>query len=249
MDTMTPWRPNNRLLDDMPDDVCARLAGELRTVELPQGKVLYEAGAQQHQMYFPRSGIVSLLYDTEEGASGAIAIVGNEGMIGTALMIDGYSTPTRAVVQIAGEALTLRADVAEREFRLGNAFQNILLRYAQALIAQMAQTAICNRHHSIEQQLCRMLLLCVDRVGTDEFRMTQETIASVLGVRREGVTEAAGRLQQAALIRYSRGHIRVIDRDGLERRSCECYRAVIHEFDRLFPRPMPTSVLTASPQK
>lgn len=239
MNTQTPWRPNNRLLDDLPGDVCKRLMPLLRPVPMPVGKVLYEAGATQTQMYFPRSGLVSLLYEMEDGASGSIAMVGNEGLVGTALIVDGLSTPTRAVVQIAGEALALRSEAVDHEFRLGAAFQIVLLRYSQAIISQMAQTAICNRHHTIEQQLCRWLLLCVDRVGTDEFRMTQEAIANLLGVRREGVTEAAGRLQEAGLIRYSRGLIRVLDRHGLEQRSCECYQAVFNEYERLVARPLP----------
>lgn len=239
MNSAPPWKPNNRLLDDLPDAVCTRLSDKLRVTELVVGEVIYEANAQQLNMYFPRSAIISLMYDTQEGATGAIAMVGNEGMIGSALLVDGHSTPDRAVVQIAGETLVLKGDAVEREFRRGGAFQYVLLRYAQAQLAQMAQTAICSRHHTVEKQLCRWLLLCVNRMGTDAFRMTQETMAGLLGVRREGVTEAAGRLQGAGLIRYSRGNIQVLDHAGLEAASCECYRVVVDEYERLLARPLP----------
>jgi CRP-like cAMP-binding protein len=230
------WMSSNGLLAKLPAAVCARLTSDLRLVQLPVGKVLYESGAQQEHIYFPRSGIVSLLYVLENGDAGEIAMVGNEGLVGTAVLVDSQSTPSRAVVQIAGEALALGADAVDREFKLGGEFQFVLLRYTQALIAQMAQTAICNRHHPIEKQLCRWLLLCLDRLEADELNLTQEAIANLLGVRREGITEAAGRLQEAGLIRYSRGNIRVLDRKGLEQRSCECYRAVESEYDRLLDR-------------
>lgn len=240
MNMFLPWKHENRLLETLSQDVRDRLSGELRLTPMPVGKVLYEANAQQHNMYFPLSGIVTLQYETQEGSSGAIALVGNEGLIGTALLVDSQSTPARALVQVEGEALVLQSAAVEREFRRGNSFQVVLLRYTQALIAQMAQTAICNRHHSVERQLCRWLLLCADRIGTDELRLTQEVLAGMLGVRREGITEAAGRLQEAGLIQYSRGRIRVLDHAGLEARSCECYRAVTNEYRRLLARPVQT---------
>ncbi|WP_149196273.1 Crp/Fnr family transcriptional regulator [Luteimonas suaedae] len=239
MKSPTPWRPNNGLLADLPADVCERLSPDLHPVELPVGKVLYESHAQQHLMYFPRSGIVSLLHVTKSGDSAEIAMVGNEGMVGTAVLVDSRSTPSTAMVQVAGEALVLKADAVDREFKRAGAFQFVILRYTQAVIAQMAQMAICNRHHTVEQQLSRRLLLCVDRLGSNELRMTQEAIAHMLGVRREGVTEAAGRLQEAGLIRYSRGRIMVVDRKGLERRSCECYETIKEEYDRLLTKPIP----------
>ncbi len=240
MSTPSPWKPENRLLDDLPDDVCERLTSELRLVDLPTGKVLYESHAHQSHMYFPRTCLVTLLYDTEDGASGAIALVGNEGLVGTALLVDGHRTPTRAVVQVGGKALTLTSEAVQREFSRGNAFQVAVLRYIQALIAHMAQTAICNRHHPVEKQLCRWLLACADRLGADELLLTQETLASMLGVRREGITEAAGRLQEASLIQYSRGRIQIIDRQGLQARSCECYRVVADEYRRLLSKPLTT---------
>lgn len=234
-----PWWPNNGLLDDLPPETRERLSSDLQPMELPVGKVLYGSHAQQHFMYFPRSGIVSLLHVTKDGESAEIAMVGNEGMVGTALLVDSRSTPSTAVVQVAGEALVLKADAVDREFKRAGAFQFVILRYTQAMMAQMAQMAICNRHHAVEQQLSRRLLLCVDRLGSDELRMTQEAIATMLGVRREGVTEAAGRLQEAGLIRYSRGRIVLLDRQGLEQRSCECYEVVKEEYDRLLARPIP----------
>jgi CRP-like cAMP-binding protein len=233
MDKSTPWSPNNGLLDKLSVEACARLRPHLQLVEMPAGKVLFEARAQQHHMYFPRSGIVSLLYVMENGDTSEIAMVGNEGVVGTAILVDSQSTPARAVVQVSGEAYLLKAELEDREFQRGGDFQFVLLRYMQVLLAQMAQTAVCNRHHPVEKQLCRWLLLCLDRVISDELNMTQELIASRLGVRREGVTEAAGRLQEAGLIKYSRGKIHVLDREGLEKRSCECYRAVRNEYDRL----------------
>jgi CRP-like cAMP-binding protein len=229
---------SNGLLAKLPAAVCARLTPDLRPVTLPIGKVIYEAKAQQDQIYFLRSGIVSLLNVLENGDAAEIAMVGNEGMVGTAVLVDSQSTPSRAVVQVAGEALVLGAEAVDREFKRGGEFQFVLLRYTQALIAQMAQTAICNRHHPIEKQLCRWLLLCLDRLQAEEVNLTQEAIANLLGVRREGVTEAAGRLQEAGLIRYSRGNIRVVDRNGLEQRSCECYRVVEREYDRMLDRPL-----------
>jgi len=233
MDRSSPWKLGNGLLDKLPAEVRARLKPELHLVEMPTGKVLFESNALQHHMYFPCSGCVSLLYVMENGVTGEIAMVGREGVVGTAILVDSQSTPARGVVQVAGEALSLKAEVVEREFKRGGDFQFLLLRYIQVLLAQMAQTAMCNRHHSVEKQLCRWLLLCLDRIDSNELHMTQELIASRLGVRREGVTEAAGRLQESGLISYSRGKIRVLDRSGLERRSCECYRAVRNEYDRL----------------
>ena len=184
-------------------------------------------------MYFPRSGIVSLLHVMASGDTTEIAMVGHEGAVGMAVLVDAQSTPSSAVVEVAGEALVLQADMVEREFMRGGEFQFQLLRYMQVLLAQMAQTAVCNRHHSVEKQLCRWLLLCLRRIESDELQVTQELIATKLGVRREGVTEAAGRLQEAGLIKYSRGRIRVLDLGGLERRNCECYREVRKEYDRL----------------
>ena len=232
------WMSSNGLLGKLPLDVCTRLVPELRLVPLPVGKVLYEAKAHQDHVYFLRSGIVSLLNVLENGDASEIAMVGNEGMVGTAVLVDSQSTPSRAVVQVAGEALALRADVVDREFKLSGEFQFVLLRYTQALIAQMAQTVICTRHHPIEKQLCRWLLLCLDRLEGDELNLTQEAIATLLGVRREGITGAAGRLQEAGLIRYSRGRILILDRIGLEQRSCECHAVVEKEYERLLNRPI-----------
>jgi CRP-like cAMP-binding protein len=242
MNRSSPWTPNNGLLDKLSAAACARLKPHLQLVDMPVGKVLFEAQATQHYMYFPRSGIVSLLYVMENGDTSEISMVGNEGVVGTAVLVDSQSTPARAVVQVPGDAFSLRADVVDQEFRAGGEFQFVILRYTQVLLAQMAQTAVCNRHHPVEKQLCRWLLLCLDRVLTNELQMTQELIASRLGVRREGVTEAAGKLQDAGLIQYSRGRIRVVDRAGLEHRSCECYRVVKGEYDRLLSgKPVKTS--------
>jgi CRP-like cAMP-binding protein len=189
-------------------------------------------------VYFPTDGIVSLLYVMKNGASAEIAIVGNEGVVGVALFMGGESTPSRAIVQSEGNSYRLRADYLREEFERGGTLQHLLLRYTQTLITQMAQTAVCNRHHTIEQQLCRWLLLSLDRLPSDELQMTQELIANMLGVRREGVTAAAGHLQNAGLIQYRRGHIKVLDRAGLERRVCECYGVVKAESDRLLQRPV-----------
>jgi CRP-like cAMP-binding protein len=210
-----------------------RLFPELELVPMPLGSVLYESGDRLQYVYFLIEGIVSLLYVMENGASAEIAVVGNEGLVGIALFMGGESTTNRAVIQSAGHAYRLEADVLKREFARGGTLQHVLLRYTQALITQMAQTAVCNRHHTVEQQLCRWLLLSLDRLPSNELTMTQELIANMLGVRREGVTDAAGKLQNAGLIRYSRGRITVLDRPGLERKVCECYAAVKREFDRL----------------
>jgi len=207
----------------------------LEWVDLPLGKVLYESGAVMTHAYFPTTAIVSLLYVLETGASAEIAVVGKEGMVGIALFMGGNSTPSRAVVQSAGNGFRLRAATLKNEFDRAGPFLHLLLRYTQALLTQMSQTAVCNRHHSLDQQLCRWLLLSLDRLNGPELIMTQELIANMLGVRREGVTGAALQLQAAGLIRYVRGHITVLDRPGLEKRTCECYQVVKKEYDRLLP--------------
>ena len=202
---------------------------------MPLGQVLYESGAQMRHVYFPTTSIVSLLCVMENGASAEIAVVGNEGIVGVSLFMGGETTPSRAVVQSAGHAYRLKGPLLKDEFYRAGPMQRLLLRYTQALLTQMAQTAVCNRHHSLDQQLCRWLLLSLDRLPSNELIMTQELIANMLGVRREGVTEAAGHVQQAGLIEYHRGRITVLDRPGLEARSCECYAVVKKEFDRLLP--------------
>jgi CRP-like cAMP-binding protein len=225
----------NHLLDALPGSDYARLAPHLELVPLKLGDVLYESGDALRYVYFPTTAIISLLYVMEDGASAEIAIVGNEGILGISLFMGGETTPSRAVVQSAGHAFRLKAGLLKDEFGRFGPTMHLLLRYTQALITQMAQTAVCNRHHSIDQQLCRWLLLSLDRLASNELAMTQELIANMLGVRREGVTEAAGKLQDAGLIHYSRGKITVLDREGLETRSCECYQVVKKEFDRLLP--------------
>jgi len=225
----------NHLLSVLPEAERVRLAPILVPVDMTLGQVVYESGDRQRFVYFPATSIVSLLYVMEDGASAEIAIVGNEGLIGIALFMGGETTPSRAIVQSAGAAFRLDAQILKEEFIRGGPVQRLLLRYTQALITQMAQTAVCNRHHSIDQQLCRWLLLSVDRLPSNELKMTQELIANMLGVRRSGVTEAALKLQDAGLIRYGHGHIQVLDRPGLEKRVCECYRVVKREFDRLLP--------------
>ncbi|SAL82682.1 Crp/FNR family transcriptional regulator [Caballeronia terrestris] len=225
----------NHLLSVLPQTERARLAPHLVPIDMTLGDVVYESGDRQHFVYFPTTSIVSLLYVMEDGASAEIAIVGNEGLIGIALFMGGETTPSRAIVQSAGTAFQLDAQILKQEFIRGGPVQRLLLRYTQALITQMAQTAVCNRHHSIDQQLCRWLLLSMDRLPSNELKMTQELIANMLGVRRSGVTEAALKLQDAGLIRYGHGHIQVLDRPGLEKRVCECYRVVKREFDRLLP--------------
>ena len=225
----------NRLLAVLPAADRERLYPHLEPVSMALGNVIYESGSRQEYVYFPTTSIVSLLYVMADGASAEIAVVGNDGMVGIALFMGGETTPSRAVVQSAGSALRLSGQVLKREFTRGGALQHLLLRYTQALLTQMAQTAVCNRHHSIDQQLCRWLLLSHDRLRSNTLIMTQELIANMLGVRREGVTEAAGALQSAGLIRYSRGRITIVDRPGLERRSCECYEVVRRESDRLLP--------------
>jgi CRP-like cAMP-binding protein len=224
---------HNRLLAALPDEDFRRLEPHLEPLALPLGWALYESGDRQAHVYFPTEGIVSLLYVMENGASAEIAVAGNEGLVGVSMFMGGDSTPSRAIVQSAGHAYRLGAGILKREFELGGPLQHMLLRYTQALITQMAQTAVCNRHHSVERQLCRWLLLSLDRLASNEIHMTQELIANMLGVRREGVTEAAGRLQEAGLISYQRGRIAVLDRPGLEQRVCECYAVVKRECDRL----------------
>jgi CRP-like cAMP-binding protein len=223
----------NHLLAALPATDYERLQPHLEPLPLPLGWALYESGDRQGHVFFPTEGIVSLLYVMENGASAEIAVTGNEGLIGVSLFMGGESTPSRAIVQSAGQAYRLAGEIVRKEFDRGGHLQHLLLRYTQALITQMAQTAVCNRHHSVEQQLCRWLLLSLDRLPSNELRMTQELIANMLGVRREGVTEAAGRLQEAGLIRYQRGQIAVLDRPGVEQRVCECYAVVKRECDRL----------------
>ena len=229
----------NHLLAALPGVDFERLASSLEPVELKLGEVLYEPGAQLRYVYFPTTSIISLLYVMEDGASAEIAIVGNEGILGISLFMGGETTPSRAVVQSAGSGFRLKAQLLKAEFARFGAFLHLLLRYTQALITQMAQTAVCNRHHSVDQQLCRWLLLSLDRLDSSELTMTQELIANMLGVRREGVTEAARKLQAAGLISYRRGRITVLDRPRLEVRACECYQVVKSEFDRLLPYTMP----------
>lgn len=230
----------NQLLAALPDGEAARVIPLLDFVEMPLGKVLFESGSSITHVYFPTTSIVSLLHVMEDGASAEIAVVGYEGIVGIALFMGGISTPSRAVVQSAGRGFRLKAEVMKQEFNRAGPMMHLLLRYTQALITQKAQTAACNRHHSLDQQLCRWLLLSLDRLQGNELIMTQELIANMLGVRREGVTEAAGHLQQAGLIRYQRGHITVLDRAGIEKRSCECYAVVKKEYDRLLPAEIAT---------
>jgi CRP-like cAMP-binding protein len=225
----------NHLLHALPAADWARIRPGLEPVELRLGVSVYESGDRPDYVLFPTTAIVSLLYVMADGASAEIAVVGNEGIVGVSLFMGGESTCSRAVVQSAGIGYRLRGAALKAEFARGTAMQHLLLRYTQALITQMAQTAVCNRHHSIDQQLCRWLLLSLDRLSKPELTMTQELIANMLGVRREGVTEAAGKLQAAGLIKYGRGKISVLDRGGLERRCCECYEVVKRESDRLLP--------------
>jgi CRP-like cAMP-binding protein len=227
---------DNYLLAALPAEVFDRLLPDLKPVTMPLGRVIYESGAQLEHVYFPTPGcIVSMLYVMEDGSSAEIAVVGDEGMVGIALFMGGGTTPSRALVQSAGQAFRLPGSALKNEFERHGELQHLLLRYTQALITQMSQTAVCNRHHSVEQQLCRWLLLSLDRLSTNELTMTQELIANMLGVRREGVTEAAGKLQAQDLISYSRGRITVLDRPGLEAQVCECYAVVKKEYDRLLP--------------
>ncbi len=226
---------DNQLLAALAPELWRRWEPLLESAELPLGKVLCESGCTMSYVYFPTTAIVSLLYVMEDGSSAEIAVVGNEGIVGIAGLMGGESTPSRAVVQSAGSGYRMRAQAIHKEFERSSDVRQLLLRYTQALMTQMAQTAACNRHHSLDQQLCRWLLMSLDRLQSDELVMTQELIANMLGVRREGVTEAALKLQAAGLIRYARGHINVLDRAGLERRTCECYAVVRDEHHRLLP--------------
>lgn len=225
----------NHLLASLPKAELARWLPLLEAVDMPLGYVVYESGSTLTHVYFPTTAIVSLLYVMENGASAEIAVVGNEGLVGVSLFMGGGSTPSRGVVQSAGKGFRLKADVMHAEFDRAGPVLHLLLRYTQALITQMAQTAVCNRHHTLDQQLCRWLLLSLDRLQGNQLVMTQELIANMLGVRREGVTEGALKLQRAGLISYTRGRINVLDRPGLEKRSCECYAVVKKEYDRLLP--------------
>ena len=225
----------NRLLAALPEVEFQRLLPVLEPVALAAGTALYESGRPQPYLYFPASGIVSLLYLLEDGASTEIALTGREGVVGVSLFMGGGATPSRAVVQIAAQAWRMRAAAMKRSFDRGEALQGLLLRFTQALITQMTQTAVCNRHHAVDQQVCRWLLFALDRLASSEVRMTQERIAHLLGVRREAVTGAAGRLQAAGAIEYSRGRILVRERRALEDRACECYAVVTAEYERLLP--------------
>jgi CRP-like cAMP-binding protein len=225
----------NHLLAALPADEYRRLLPHLEPVPMPLGLSLCEPGTLMRHAYFPTSSIVSMLYVMANGASAETAMVGSEGVVGVSLFMGGDTTPSRAVVQSAGHAYRLKAQLLRDEFYRAGPFQGLLLRFTQALLTQIAQTSVCNRHHSLDQQLCRWLLLSIDRLPSNELAMTQELIANMLGVRREGVTEAAGRLQRDGLIEYSRGHIVVLDRPGLERRTCECYAVVRGEYERLLP--------------
>jgi len=223
------------LLAALPDAESQRWLSLLEPVDLPLGEVLYESGTTLSHVYFPTTAIISLLYVMENGASAEIAVVGKEGIVGISLFMGGESTSSRAVVQSAGKGFRLKAESMKLEFNRAGPVLHLLLRYTQALITQMSQTAVCNRHHSLDQQLCRWLLLSLDRLEGNQLMMTQELIANMLGVRREGVTEGALKLQHAGLIQYARGHITVLDRAALEERSCECYAVVKKEYDRLLP--------------
>ena len=231
----------NLLLAALPDPEWQRWLPQLEPVVMPLGQVLYESGVTLSHVYFPTTAIVSLLYVMENGASAEIAVVGNEGIVGISLFMGGESTSSRAVVQSAGKGFRLKAQLLKTEFNRAGPVLHLLLRYTQALITQMAQTAVCNRHHSVDQQLCRWLLLSLDRLTSNQLVMTQELIANMLGVRREGVTESAGKLDKLGIISYARGRITVLDRPRLEERCCECYAVVKKETDRLLPHAAPLS--------
>lgn len=235
IDNVSINRKGNHLLSALPEAEWQRWLPMLEAVDMPLGQVLYESGGTMQHVYFPTTSIVSMLYVTESGASAELAVVGNEGIVGISLFMGGGSTPSRAVVQSAGTGYRLEALVMKKEFDRAGAVLHLLLRYTQALITQMAQTAVCNRHHTLDQQLCRWILISMDRLQGNELVMTQELIANMLGVRREGVTEGALKLQKLGLISYARGRITVLDRLGLEKRSCECYAVVRKEYDRLLP--------------
>jgi CRP-like cAMP-binding protein len=230
-----PQPSENSLLAALPDAEAARIFPHLEPLDMPLGKVLYEPGGRLPYVFFPTTAIASLLYVMENGASAEIAVVGKEGVVGISLFMGGESTSSRALVQAAGQGFRLPAAVLMQEFNRGGPVLHLLLRYTQALITQMAQTSVCNRHHAVDQQLCRWLLLTLDRLHTSELVMTQELLSTMLGVRRASVTDAAGQLQRDGLIRYERGRMTVLDRPALERRSCECYAVVKREYDRLLP--------------
>jgi CRP-like cAMP-binding protein len=233
---LPPDPKSNQLLARLPEKEWAVWASHLEAVDMPLGQVLYESGDTLTHLYFPTSSIISLLYVMENGGSAEIAVVGFEGLLGVSLFMGGESTPSRGVVQSAGQGFRLEAKRMMEGFNLASPVMHLFLRYTQALLTQMAQTAVCNRHHTLDQQLCRWLLLSLDRLRSNELVMTQELIANMLGVRREGVTEAAGRLHKAGVIRYARGHITVLDRPHLEKLTCECYAVVKKEYDRLLPK-------------
>jgi CRP-like cAMP-binding protein len=233
--TSKPAPEQNHLLAALPIEAQERLLPHLELAEMPLGKVLYESGESSRYVYFPTNSIVSLLYVMENGSSAEISVVGNEGIVGIAVFMGGESTTSRAIIQSSGHAYRLSGQRLKDEFNRHGDLQVLMLRYTQALITQMAQTAVCNRHHSIDQQLCRWLLLSLDRLRSSELTMTQELIANMLGVRREGVTDAAGKLQRLGVIEYHRGRIKVLDRDKLEALCCECYAVVKQESDRLLP--------------
>jgi CRP-like cAMP-binding protein len=235
-DDKVPDPRKNLLLAALPGEVWQRWAPLLEYVELPLGHVLHESGKAMSHMYFPTTAIISLLYVMKNGASAEIAVVGKDGLIAVSMFMGGGSSPNRAVVQSGGHGFRLDGKSMRQDFDKGGPVLHLLLRYTQALIAQMSQTAVCNRHHTLDQQLCRWLLLTLDRLESNNLVMTQELIANMLGVRREGVTESATKLQNAGLISYSRGRISVLDRQGLEARTCECYGVVKKEYDRLLPR-------------
>ncbi|HZP66931.1 MAG TPA: Crp/Fnr family transcriptional regulator [Rudaea sp.] len=239
---------DNRLLAALPEAEFSRLAPHLECVEMPVGKILYESGSRFNYVYFPTSAIVSILYVMADGASAEIAVVGSEGIVGLALFMGGGTTTNDAVVQNGGMGFRLKSQFILEEFNRGGPVLRLLLRYTQAFITQTAQTAVCNRHHTLDRQLCRWLLLSLDRLKSNEIVVTQELIANMLGVRREGVTAAAGRLQMAGLIRYKRGRILVLDRPGLEKRTCECYAVVKNEYDRLLPPSESRSPLAIPPR-
>lgn len=236
----------NRLLAALPAQEFKRLVPELELIWMPLGKILHESGDRMQYVYFPTTAIASLMQITEDGGTTEVAVIGNDGMVGIALFMGGETMPNRAIVRSAGYVYRLPSPAIKREFnrtggRRSSTINHLLLRYTQALVTQMAQTAVCNRYHTVLQQLCRWLLLSIDRSPSDDLAMTQELIAGMLGVRREGVTEAAGKLQAAGLIQYNRGHITVLNRAGLAQRACECYGVVRKEYDRLLPRPAGTT--------
>lgn len=231
-------KDQNHLFHSIPQEEWNRLLPHIEQVDLPLGKVLYEPGVKMNYLYFPVSAIVSLLYALENGSSAEIAVAGNEGVVGISIFMGGDSTSSRAVVQSAGMGYRIKSSILMQEFNRAGPVMHLLLRYTQALITQMSQTAVCNRHHSLDQQFCRWLLLSLDRLTGNELIMTQELIANMLGVRREGVTEAALKVQKAGFIKYARGHITILDRKGLENRTCECYQVVKSEYERLLPEKM-----------